>query len=636
MKFFIWPLKQLSRLSFRKKITISLIIISLLMISFMGLSTIQLSSKIILDVSKRLSENNFKVVHTSLDNYFKNVENYSTLFLRMSDLRKIMQEEEYNAYLSRPDILGLDASVREIMNLAASNDKVTFNSLSIFCKNGFTYNFFQNKNFPYDDYESCIDYYIGNDLISEGYNSSTWCDLIETVNSVGRRSMSFINLRMLYDPGTFEEIGIMVVGIDEEDLRDIYSGFSKEAFIMHKNGRIISHSDSDALGMMLTNNMYWMILASNKSMDTLQYDTENTKQLVTFKKLAYNNTYFVVPFDYYSGDEILGAKSFNTTILLLIIIGIVSAVFFALLLSKGLSSSLMTLKKTVQAVYKGNLYARYESANKDEVSYLGEAFNEMLDEINKAFEKQKEQEQISKTLELKLLQSQINPHLLYNTLDSALWKIESKDISQAKALIISLSSFFKITLSGGNDLIPIQKELELINNYIDIQNTARGKKIVSNIKTVLLCLDYKIIKLTIQPIVENAIIHGFSGYRDNGTITIAISIDPGKPEIDSISGIEQITGNESPGTSEKVVEIPNEGTMQIVIEDNGIGIPEKELSEIQNILDTYPPETEIRHFGLFNIQRRIKNMFGDEYGIRLESEVGNFTRVIMNIPVIKL
>lgn len=651
MKYLFWPIKLLkgfplciklfTRLSFRKKITISLLILSFVMILYMGISSYQLSSNIILDMSKKLSENNFEVVYKSLDNYFRSVEKNSTLLLRMSDLRAILLKNYYDNSGQFADKQRLDASVREIINLASSNDKITFNTVSIYCKNGFSYNYFQESTYPYNDYKSCINYYISNEYINTGYKSSTWCDVIETYNKFGRKSHSFINLRILYDPVDLEEIGIMVTGVDEDDLHKIYSGFSDKAYIMHKNGRIISHYDKAVLGTALNNDtIYKKINESYKSIDTLNNKAGSTTQLITFKKLAANNAYFVVPFDYYNGLEVIVSESFNLNIIILILIGIITSIIFALLLSKGLSASVLSLKKTVQEVYEGNLNARFKSENNDEVSYLGNKFNEMLVEINSLFSAQKEQENINRTLELKLMQSQINPHLLYNTLDSALWEMDNKNISQAKDLIISLSSFFKITLSEGNDLIPLQKELELISNYIGIQNSARGKNIIFNVDAPLPLLSFKIIKLTIQPIVENAILHGFSGYRDDGTITIRIATVAADAAASVAVVVADIDKKESVQiTNKKALAQGNtlngrKEAIQIIIEDNGIGIPDKELAIIKQTLEVYPPEAEIKHFGLYNVQRRIKNLFGNNYGINLESEVGNYTRVFMCIPVI--
>ena len=424
--------------------------------------------------------------------------------------------------------------------------------------------------------------------------------------------MSFINLRILYDPADLKQIGIMVIGIDEANLSGIYSDFSQEAYIINKNGILVSHYDKSLIGAaMADDSLYIKISESGKPMDTISITSNNITELLTFKKIATNNAYFVFPFNYYRGTEVIGSESFKFILGIIVLIAIAMSIVFAFIFSKVLSKSILSLKKTVQAVYEGNLNARYKSEDHDEISYLGHKFNEMLVEINNLFTKQKDQENMNKILEIKLLQSQINPHLLYNTLDSTLGSLEDRNIPQAKELILSLSSFFKITLSGGKDLIPVQKEFELVRNYIGIQNSARGKNIGLCVQMTPPLCNFKIIKLTIQPIVENSILHGFSGFRDDGVITIRVRME------------------------DRVPEVANSKNIRIIIEDNGIGILQEDLAAINAALDVYPPETELTHFGLYNVQRRIKNLFGNEYGIRLESEVGNYSRVVMVIPLIQ-
>lgn len=602
MKFFIKPPHIFSKLSFRKKIMISLIILSLLLTVYMGASSYQLSSNIIFNMSKKLSEYNFDVVYKSLENYFENVGKYSTLLIRIPALRDILQAKHYTHIPQKTGVSGMDTHIREILSLASSTDKITFNTVNIYCKNGYNYNYYERLNFPYSDYESCINYYLNKNYISTGYKAPTWCDVIETFDSSGCRSFSFINFRVLYDPATLEEVGILITGIKEDDLFSIYSGFSEKAFIMHRNGLIISHPDKSKQGTAFNDMLYTIISGSTKSKDTLNIATPEGMQLVTFKKLAGNDAYFIVPFDYFSGKEVFEAHSFTLNVIILVLIGFATSILFAILLSKGLSSSVLSLKKTVQAVHDGDLSARYISDKNDEVAYLGRRFNEMLEQINSFFKKQKEQEIAKKTLELKLMQSQINPHLLYNTLDSVLWALDNRNLARAKEIIVALSNFFKISLSGGHDLIPIQKELELIRNYINIQKAARNKNITLNINIPDELYGVNIIKLSIQPIVENAVLHGFSGFRDDGLITISMEQSPDKKSI------------------------------EIMVEDNGIGIPEQKLALINEILSSEPTKDGIMHFGLYNVQRRLKTNFGDEYGIRFASEMGNFTRVFMTIP----
>jgi len=276
----------------------------------------------------------------------------------------------------------------------------------------------------------------------------------------------------------------------------------------------------------------------------------------------------------------------------------------AMLLSKGLSSSLLTLKKTVEAVHDGDMNARYISESKDEIAYLGERFNDMLDRINSFFQEHKDYESAKSTLEIKLLQSQINPHLLYNTLDSVLWALDRQDIAQGKEIIYSLSNFFRISLSSGNDLIPLMDELVLIENYINVQRAARNKQYALKINVDEKLADLCILKLSIQPVVENAILHGFSGFRDDD------------------SGIITITAKMA----------PDDKAVTIIVEDNGIGIEEQRLSGINELLKAFPLKDEIKSFGLYNIQRRLNAQYGEDYGLHFESELGSFTRVFIKTP----
>lgn len=591
-----------STISFRRKVTISLIIMSLIMAVYMGIASYRLSSNIVFDMSKRISEESFKLSSKMLDNYFHNVNNNTTRIIRLPILREILHIEDIKntktTYTRQ-----LDLSVRELLSFASSTDKITFDILNIFCRNDFTFEFRKNKNLPYNDYQSCIEYYSNKGFIDIGYTTSSWSELVKTIDITGRETFTIINIRILYDEVTLEKLGILITGINEKDLSDIYSSSSDKAFILGNNGQVISNLDKSLLGKSYANDeLYIKIFNSKKYMDTIIIQNDNY-QMVTFKKLAGNDLIFIVPFDFYSGNEIIENKSFAISMLILMLIGFATSIIFAILLSKGLSSSLLSLKKTVQAVSEGNLDARFISDNSDEVSYLGNKFNQMLDQINKYIDEQMEQEKIKKKLELKLMQSQINPHLLYNTLDSVMWSLEKRNTSQAKKLIESLSDFFKLSLSFGNTLIPIQKELELVNSYIFIQNISRNKNISLNIISTNDLNEIMIPKLSIQPIVENAIVHGFHGFRDDGIISI---------EIKSIEN----------------------NMIQLIIEDNGIGISENELEQINKMFEDYSYEPESKHFGLYNVHRRIINLLGNQYGIRLESEIGNYTRVVINMTLI--
>lgn len=591
---------RFKNLSFRNRMSFSLFLFALLMAVIMGLAFLKLSLNIILESSKQVAEKNFNVVYSSLDNYFSNVDYYTTSLIRMKPLQEVLKTDNYIQNEPGP-FIEINQSIREIINFASSKHSISFNTVNIYCKNGFVYNHFQNDKLPYDDYESCITFYVQNGYFSNDYMPSTWCNIYKTIDTSGQEEYNFLNTRPLYDAATFEVVGILVTGINEEDLYRYYSDFSNEAYIIHRNGDIISHSNKRKLGNSYADDEFYELISNSpRSMETVKSTIDKEVKLITYRKLASNDTYFVVPFDFYNQNILDTTRSFYISMIFVFLCALIIASVIALFLSKGLTSSILTLKSTVQAVHDGDLSARFKTNRNDEIAYLGNTLNEMMDQINNFFITEKKHERDNKNLELKLMQSQINPHLLYNTLDSTLWALDNQDLAQAKKLIITLSNFFKTSLSGGNTLIPLKKELELVCNYITIQKVARNKSIKLNIDCPSQLMHIPFIKLSIQPIVENTIIHGFSGYRDDGTIAINIRA------------------------------IDND--IEVAIIDNGIGIMEHELDSLQNTLNSYPIASNANHFGLYNIQRRIKNMFGDEYGLTIKSEVGAYTGVYIRIP----
>ena len=163
-----------------------------------------------------------------------------------------------------------------------------------------------------------------------------------------------------------------------------------------------------------------------------------------------------------------------------------------------------------------------------------------------------------------------------------------------------MSEFFKISLSKGSDFVTLGRELQLIQHYLEIQHVARYQDIhlICDVGEDL--YDYPVIKLLLQPIVENAIIHGFAGYRDDGTIRIEAL---------------------------KIADL-----LEIVVTDNGIGILPEEIEEIQQILRQNIKEKQGRCFGLYNINRRIVQTYGANYGLSIESEISEYTTVRIRIP----
>lgn len=257
------------------------------------------------------------------------------------------------------------------------------------------------------------------------------------------------------------------------------------------------------------------------------------------------------------------------------------------------------LGEVTDQVARGNLSIRSDVKAGAEVGMLSESLNSMIDKINELLEQVKiEQIQLRKA-EFELLQSQINPHFLYNTLDAIIWLAEAGEQKKVVNMVGSLSDFFRASLNQGKDIISLKEELNHVRSYLEIQQV-RYQDILQyeiNIpKELEQCL---IPKITIQPLVENALYHGIKNKRGQGKIIISGSKD-------------------------------SEGAV-IRVFDNGIGIKKERLNEIvRGITNKTPMKNEI--YGLYNVNERIRLNFGEKYGISIESSYGEGTTAIILLP----
>ena len=339
--------------------------------------------------------------------------------------------------------------------------------------------------------------------------------------------------------------------------------------------------------------------SQNRFSRVLYSDNENKNEAFCYS-LQNINAILVVPFDFYQTTRDNAMLSYLRSIVIMTVVVILLAVALGILLSGGLSKSIASLVGFAKKVESGDVECRFQPDSKDEIAYLGGHIHQMLDEISKASQQREADLKANQLMEIQLLQQQINPHLLYNTLDSLLWYLQQNQNDQAIALTSSMSEFFKISLSKGSDFVTLGRELQLIQHYLEIQHVARYQDIhlICDVGEDL--YDYPVIKLLLQPIVENAIIHGFAGYRDDGTIRIEAL---------------------------KIADL-----LEIVVTDNGIGILPEEIEEIQQILRQNIKEKQGRCFGLYNINRRIVQTYGANYGLSIESEISEYTAVRIRIP----
>lgn len=296
-------------------------------------------------------------------------------------------------------------------------------------------------------------------------------------------------------------------------------------------------------------------------------------------------------------------KAISVTSILLVII-LVGALAISRRIMEEITGPIRHLCRAAERAGSGDFKTRAHEEKIDEIAVLNASFNRMVEEIGKLVEDIRVEELNLRAAELRLLQEQINPHFLYNTLDNIIWLAESKETEQVVSMVSALSDFFRTTLSKGKDFISVKDEEAHIKSYLQIQQFRYRDILDYEINMDEEIYDCEILKLTLQPLVENALYHGIKGKRGLGHI--------------------QVKGY-----------IQN-GLLEFQVRDDGIGMKEERLNEVRRIITGEVENTKEKGgFGLFNVNERIRLNYGREYGLRIESAYGKGTCIWVTVPAVK-
>lgn len=297
-------------------------------------------------------------------------------------------------------------------------------------------------------------------------------------------------------------------------------------------------------------------------------------------------------------DEMITSKVERTVDSLVVILVIVMA---GTLMVGGLFSGLFSkpVKELVKAMgeFEGNKegYCFKPVSGTKEIASLSESFQHMVVRNQNLMEQVRQEEVTLRKTELKALQAQINPHFLYNTLDAIAWLCEEERNQDAVEMVNSLARLFRISISRGHELIPIEKELQHAHSYLKIQNFRYKNQFSYTFDVDQECLGYLCNKITLQPIIENAIYHGVDRMVDEGLIRISV-----RQEDDMIV---------------------------FAVEDNGVGMTEEQCREV-----LYKEPGDRVGIGIKNVNDRVKIYFGEEYGLSIASELDEGTCVTIRMP----
>lgn len=295
-------------------------------------------------------------------------------------------------------------------------------------------------------------------------------------------------------------------------------------------------------------------------------------------------------------NEIALARQQILLILLFIfIIGFIVTTIISIVISRRISRPLNILNTTMFRVESGDFDLKVEVTGQKEVVHLSRSFNSMLEKIRKLMEEVVSEQNAKRKTELKALQNQINPHFLYNTLDSIVWLAENERSDDVVTTVIALARFFRISISKGQTFIPVKDEISHIKNYLTIQKIRYVNKFEYTFEIDPEILESQVMKLILQPIVENAIYHGVGDET------------------------EQII----------IRAYRRESFLVFEVENTGYGITEERISEIYEILKGTHSKSSV---GMRNVYLRLKLFYGNDADIIISSTLDELTTIKLIIP----
>lgn len=297
---------------------------------------------------------------------------------------------------------------------------------------------------------------------------------------------------------------------------------------------------------------------------------------------------------------------------------VVSFVFVVCLF--GLSASLWFSRSIAQPIFRlmsymrraetGNLRPGRWSDRADEIGMLGNSYNRMLAQIRQLISLNELRERQKRDAEMRSLQEHIKPHFLYNTLDTIHWMARKEGAEDVSVMVGALSRLFRIGLSKGQDYIPLHSEIEHMTSYLQIQQTRYRDRLQYTLNIPEEMRDLFVLKLLLQPLIENAIYHGIKGRRGPGHIRVEARLEHNR--------------------------------LLLTVQDNGAGMSNERLAEMQHLLEAPLASLEAsspgitgKSYGMLNVQARLRLSFGDEYGIELDSQEGEGTSVTIIHPLMR-
>lgn len=589
MRFYNALLRFYRNRSIRQKLLMLFSIQIIIPILFMGLMMYRNTENIVTNKSITYTKDLVKMIELRLNDFDREIKAASQDFLYDRTLYEVLSDEEKEPFEYYRRISQIRDMLRRV-NL--SKDFIQSMGIITLDNEFITY----DTNSAKAILEELMPYEAIKEEAERASGNATWYFETDEEGVVIRTYL----VRTVYDIADHRELGTIVFLIKQTEIGRIYSELSTEfmdsIMILSDKKEIISATNNIPMDI-LEENIY-----SRETLKSGYYLNADEDQLITHQLVDNNGWLVVTRVSLKKLNQDL--EGFKYILVLVTILTLLIMSVFTILMAVDILDPINRLAQSMKQMREKNSYEEVPVDRNDELGYLSQSFNSMSHEIHVLLNEVYRENLTRKEAELKALQAQINPHFLFNTLESINWMALMKDAPEISDMVTALSTLMEASMGKGSSLITVSDEIEHAQSYVLIMKNRYGERLSFETKIDESLLGCKVPKLTLQPIIENAIYHGIDKVRGGGKIALRVE--------------------------------EHDGECHLIVEDDGKGIDNKEVTTLNKVFETYNDEyltSEGKHsIGLINVNHRIKLYCGESYGIEIKSWVDHGTKVTVRLP----
>ncbi|MDN3020043.1 histidine kinase [Paenibacillus sp. BSR1-1] len=573
--------------SINAKITFFLLCLIIGFLSLFMIIAYQISSKILVQETIDSTNQNFSQISNKLELIFNETEELSELVVTNSII------QQYTSVPVPRHSLEEHRNYQEVKNVLSEikGTKDYIDSIMIFANNGLVYD---SGEISVLSKQSPIT------LKQNSVRATAWKGVYQSNYTLYRKQLNIVSFFQRFNSErTALPLGTIQINLRESWIRKQYNsidfGQNGNIFIVNHDGKIVSHHNPSNLYQSIKNEPYFSFIKQRKNGQRVILD--DREYLVVSQELPKLNWALValVPIE-----NILAVnKPLMKSFLLIGFIMMASVVLITLLISNLVSKPLKKINHVVKEVQNGNLDVSLDINSRDEIGVLAKEFNKMVRRTKRLMEKVVKEQEKKRKYALISVQSQLNPHFLYNTLENICGLAEMEQKKEVIELTHKLADFYRGVISKGNQIISMEEEMLISKRYLEILSIRYKERLAYKFIFNPEIFNYQIVKLSLQPIIENAIRHNLKDEEDHIYIEII-----GEKHGDKI---------------------------HIFVNDHGEGTFYK---SIESLLKEKEEKGTIG-FGLYSSNERIKQYFGEQFGIKIHNNPGKGTSVEIIIPAIR-